>query len=178
MTLFDGRLNSGQEETEAMKPLIIVAAGLPGSGKSWYFTRIGAHPISSDAVRLQLADDETDQTINTQVFQTVRYLLQQRIGLWRPVTYIDATNLTRRDRRPYIEMAREHNCGVEALWFDVPPAVCKARNAARDRKVPEHVIDQMAAKFVEPSPEEGFDRVIREIPSLNISGGVSKLTTI
>src|SRR5436305_8202510 len=88
--------------TSSMKPLIIVAVGLPGSGKSWYFNQIGAHPISSDAIRLQLADDETDQTINTQVFDTVRYLLAQRIKLRRPVSFIDATNLTRRDRRPYI----------------------------------------------------------------------------
>jgi predicted kinase len=144
-----------------MKPLIIVAAGLPGSGKSWYFTQIGAHPVSSDAIRLQLADDETDQTINTQVFQTVQYLVRQRIVLRRPVTYIDATNLTRCDRRPYIEMAREFRCGVEALWFDVPLSVCKARNAARGRTVPDYIIDLMEAKFVEPSPEEGFDSVRR-----------------
>ena len=142
----------------------MVAVGLPGSGKSYYFDGIGVHPISSDAIRLQLMDDETDQTIHARVFATVRYLLEQRIELGRPVTHIDATNLTRRDRKPYIAIARRHGVGIEALWFDVPLGVCKSRNAARGRMVPEYVMDQMAAKLVPPSVAEGFERVTREAP--------------
>jgi predicted kinase len=108
---------------------------------------------------LQLADDENDQTIHGPVFATVRHLLRQRIELQRPVTYVDATNLTRRDRRPFIKLAREYGCEIEAVYFDVPLDVCKARNALRARVVPEHVLDLMAAKLVPPSVEEGFTRV-------------------
>ena len=144
-----------------MRPHIIVAVGLPGSGKSTWFARRGAHPISSDAIRLQLADDEADQTINSHVFTTVRHLLLQRICLGRPVTYIDATNLTRRDRRLYIEIAREHGCAVDALWFDMPLSICQLRNAARGRVVPEYVMTLMAAKFIPPSEQEGFGKVVR-----------------
>jgi predicted kinase len=145
------------------RPKIVVAVGLPGSGKSTYFQSVGAHPVSSDAMRLQLVDDETDQTINGRVFSLVRYLLQQRIELGRPVTYVDATNLTRRERKVYIRMARQHGCAIEALWFDVPTGVCKIRNAARGRIVPGYVLDQMAAKLVPPSKEEGFDEVVRKV---------------
>jgi predicted kinase len=145
---------------------IYLTVGLPGSGKSTYLAALGAHPISSDAIRLQLADDETDQTIHARVFATVRYLLKQRIALQRPVSYIDATNLTRRDRRPFIALARKHGCEIEALFFDIPLAVCKARNSSRTRLVPDHVLDQMAAKLVPPSIEEGFSRieVVRYLP--------------
>jgi predicted kinase len=139
---------------------VIVAVGLPGSGKSTYLARLGAHPISSDAIRLQLVDDENDQSIHTRVFATVRYLLRQRIALHRETTYVDATNLTRRDRRQFIKIARETGCAIEALFFNVPLEVCKARNAARGRVVPEHALDLMASKLVPPSPEEGFDRVV------------------
>lgn len=142
-----------------MKPRVILAVGLPGSGKSTYFERLGAHPISSDAIRLQLADDESDQTIHGRVFATMRYLLRQRIDLRRPVNYIDATNLTRRDRRPFIKLAQERDCDIEAVYFDVPLEICKARNALRARMVPDHALDLMAAKMVPPSVEEGFTRV-------------------
>lgn len=137
----------------------MLAVGLPGSGKSTYFTSLGAHPISSDAIRLQLADDETDQTIHGAVFATMRMLVRQRIKLQRPVTYIDATNLTRRDRRPFIKLARAHNCEIDAIYFDAPLEICKARNLRRARVVPEHALDLMAAKLVPPSVEEGFTRV-------------------
>lgn len=138
---------------------MILAVGLPGSGKSTYFDGLKVNPISSDRVRLQLADDEKDQTINSRVFGAMRYLLQQRIELRRPVTYIDATNITRRDRRPFLDLARKYEYDVEALFFDTPLAVCKTRNSSRTRMVPNHALDLMAAKLVPPSLEEGFNRV-------------------
>jgi predicted kinase len=145
-----------------LKPRVILAVGLPGSGKSTYFANLGAHAISSDAIRLQLADDESDQTIHARVFATMRYLLKQRIELGRLVTYIDATNLTRRDRRPFIRLAQKHECDIEALFFDIPLEVCRARNSSRSRLVPNQVLDRMAAKLAPPSVEEGF-RVVTVI---------------
>jgi predicted kinase len=138
---------------------IVVLVGLPGSGKSTYLEQMGAAALSSDALRKLLADDETDQTIHDRVFQALRYLLRQRLALERPVTYIDATNLTPEERRPYIGIGKSYGCEVEAVYFDVPPEVCRERNARRHRVVPEDALAKMAAKLVPPSTAEGFDRV-------------------
>ena len=85
----------------------------------------------------------------------------QRIAIARPVSYIDATHLTPKERRPYIEIGRRYGCPVDALFFDVPVAVCKQRNAGRTRIVPDDAIDRMAAKLVPPTRKEGFARVTR-----------------
>ena len=138
---------------------IVVLVGLPGSGKSAWLKRMGAGGLSSDTIRKLLADDETDQTIHDRVFQTLRYLLRQRLALGRPVTYIDATNLTPEERRPYIGIGKSYGCEIEAVFFDAPLEVCRERNARRHRVVPDDVMAKMAAKLVPPAAAEGFDRV-------------------
>jgi len=142
---------------------IIILVGLPGSGKSTYLEQLGVTGLSSDAMRRLLADDETDQTANARVFQAIRYLLQERLFLGRPVTYIDATNLTVDERRPYIEMGSSFGCDVEALFFDVPLDVCLARNAQRHRVVPYEAMIKLAAKLEPPTLAEGFSRCERPL---------------
>lgn len=143
---------------------IIVLIGLPGSGKSTYLEKSGAIGLSSDRIRLWLTDNENDQSVQRQVFQTLRYLLRQRLEIGRPITYIDATNLTPRERRPYLEIARKRDCTAEAVFFDVPVEVCRRRNRGRSRVVPNDVLARMAARLTPPTEAEGFARitVIRE----------------
>ena len=93
---------------------IVVLVGLPGSGKSTYLRQLGTSGLSSDAIRKLLADDETDQTIHERVFQTLRYLLRQRLAIGRDISYIDATNLTPQERANVI---RETFEAIAAVGF-------------------------------------------------------------
>ncbi len=142
-----------------MPEKIILLIGLPGSGKSTYTRNLPV--LSSDAIRLLLADNEQDQSIHARVFATLRYLLTQRLEIHRPVTYVDATHLTREERAPYLELARKHNAEIEAVFFDVPLEVCRQRNRSRPRQVPEDILEKMSAKLQPPTLEEGFARILR-----------------
>jgi predicted kinase len=146
------------------KPKIVLLVGLPGSGKStWAESNViptVSGTLSSDALRGLLADDPDNQNIHALVFKVLRDLLRRRLELKRPVTYIDATNLTPRERRPYIKLAALFDAEIEAVFFDVPVEECIRRNRGRGRIVPDDVIRMLAAKLVPPTTSEGFSRVL------------------
>jgi len=141
------------------KGIVVLAIGLPGSGKSSWFKRHNVVPLSSDMVRALLFDDVREQRFQDLVFSNLRSMLKARLIAKRPMNYVDATNLTPQERQHWIKLAKDYNYEVHAVFFDVPLDVCIERHQRRDRVVPEDIMRRMAAKLKAPSFQEGFAKI-------------------
>ena len=145
--------------TRPPKGIVVLAIGLPGSGKSSWFKRHNVVPLSSDMVRSLLFDDVREQRFQDLVFSNLRSMLKARLIAKRPMNYVDATNLTPQERQHWIKLAKDYNYEVHAVFFDVPLEVCIERHQRRDRVIPEDIMRRMAAKFKAPSFAEGFAKI-------------------
>ncbi len=141
------------------KGTVVLAIGLPGSGKSSWFKRNNISPLSSDLLRAILFDDPTEQRFQDLVFSNLRSMLKARLIARRPMNYVDTTNLTAHDRHGWIKLAKDYGYEVQAVFFDVPLEVCLERNQKRKRVVPDDVMHRMAGKMKPPTFEEGFSKI-------------------
>ena len=150
---------SAEQSPTAPKGYVVLAIGMPGSGKTTWFRRRGVTPLSSDLLRNILFDDVEEQRYQGLVFSTLRSLLRARLIARMPWNYVDATNLSVHERRQWIKMAKSFGYEVQAVFFDVPLEVCLERNSQRDRSVSEDVMRKMAEKLKPPVFEEGFAKI-------------------
>ena len=141
------------------KGTVVLAIGLPGSGKSSWFKRHNIHPLSSDLLRELLFDDAQEQRFQDLVFSNLRSMLKARLIARRPMNYVDATNLTPHDRQSWIKLAKDYGYEVQGVFFDVPLEICLERHQRRGRAVPEDIMRKMAGKLKAPSFEEGFSKI-------------------
>jgi predicted kinase len=141
------------------KGTVVLAIGLPGSGKSSWFKRHNIHPLSSDLLRELLFDDAQEQRFQDLVFSNLRSMLKARLIARRPMNYVDATNLTPHDRHSWIKLAKDYGYDVQGVFFDVPLEVCLERHQRRGRVVPEDVMRKMAGKLKPPTFDEGFSKI-------------------
>ena len=143
----------------APKGTVVLAIGLPGSGKSSWFKRNNITPLSTDMLRSLLFDDATEQRFQDLVFSNLRSMLKARLIARRPMNYVDATNLTPQERHSWIKLAKDFGYEVQAVYFDVPAEVCLERNQKRERKVDEAILRRMADKLKAPTFDEGFTKI-------------------
>lgn len=141
------------------KGTVVLAIGLPGSGKSSWFKRHNITPLSSDMLRALLFDDPTEQRFQDLIFSNLRSMLKARLIARRPLNYVDATNLTPHERQSWIKLAQDYGYEVQAVFFDVPLEVCLERNHKRERTVADDVMRRMSAKLKPPTFEEGFSKI-------------------
>ena len=156
--------------TENTQPVIMVAVGTPGSGKSTWWEhglKEGAIPpqsirINMDSIRKELTGNESDQTKNGAVAKIAEVKLRACLSERIPVIYWDNTCTKAKYRKDIINLAKSGGYRVMCIFFNVPLKECLRRNSIRPRKVPSDIIERMHASIQEnpPCKEEGFDDII------------------
>ena len=133
---------------------LVVFVGLQASGKSTFFReRFAAthEHVSKDLLR-------NNKNPNRRQAQLIRAALEAGHSV-----VVDNTNPTIEDRRPLIELGREHGARVVGYYFDARVRECLRRNAGREgrARVPDVAIFAAARRLVPPSYSEGFDGLFR-----------------
>ena len=140
--------------------------GAPGSGKSTFGKKFaeehGLTYISSDELRARFGSGENDQTVSGAVFGYIRRTIPQLLSSGKSVL-IDATSMSKSDRKDYIKYADAVGAYKIGIAFEVARATLIKRNQDRGakggRNVPVEVIDRMLAKYQRPDSSE-FDKVV------------------
>ena len=161
------------------KPVLYLAIGLPGSGKSTYFSKIpDLHVVCGDDIRaeffgdpaIQVSDDyltthgydvssmdwsEKQKLCNRFVWNEARKralnLLKEGINIG-----YDGIHLTRKTRNRVIKDFSSYAL-IHGLYFDIPLEVSIARDRSRTRQLGEAVIRRLSSSLEIPALEEGFD---------------------
>lgn len=124
-------------------PSVVVLVGAAGSGKSTLARRLFAPDeiLSSDAFRAVIAGDERDQRATGAAFRAIARALDRRLAVGQ-LTVIDATNVARSDRRPWLAAAARHGVAAVAIVLDLPRETVLGQDAGRSRVVGAEVIDR------------------------------------
>lgn len=149
---------------------VYVGIGIPGSGKSTWWetgTANGTIPktairVNMDQIRKELTGTETDQTRNDLVAKVAKSTLTSALSHNIEAIYWDNTSAKRKYRKEIIDISKKAGYAVIGVWFDTELNVAKERNANRERKVPNDILEKMHEniKATPPSLDEGFDQII------------------
>lgn len=155
---------------------LVVAVGLPASGKDTYYNDIlkdkGFVHVASDNIRAEVFGDVNDQKHNAEVFDIMMKRVKEALREGHSC-YYNATNLNAKRRMNFIKELRnrvENKFYASCIVFATPYEECCGRNKNRERTVPDYAMERMYKNFQPPSYAEGWDVIsIIKSSSSNIS---------
>jgi predicted kinase len=137
-----------------VRPECAILIGLPGSGKSTFYTqRLAA----------------THQHISRDLFPNARSRQTHQDALLRKAltqglsVAVDNTNASPAERAAIVTIAREHGARIVGYYIEATTREAVARNERRQgrARVPKVAIFTCAKRLVAPSVDEGFDELHR-----------------
>jgi protein phosphatase len=155
-------MSMSEFETGTKNKALVILVGPPASGKSTWGKKFAAENhltyVSTDALRAELGTGEGDQTVSAQAFATARARVSAALGAGKSAM-IDATSVTKKARKDWVNLARGHGAYVIAVAFEVPREELLRRDAQRERHVGPEIIDRFLSKYERPTDIE-VDKVI------------------
>jgi len=144
---------------------VTLMSGMPGSGKSTWIMREtapggsleGQAVVSMDRLRaeMKVKPDDDQGTVRQAALKRARELLAAR----RPFIW-DAVNLDRQRRSPLAALCHDYGARVRMVYAEAPEPEMRARNRAREARVPDAVIDRMLRHWEPPSLTECHELVL------------------
>lgn len=133
------------------KPLLVSFIGFPGSGKTYFSTRLAkkihAITLNSDALRLnmfgslekieQIRNSENRSRLYDDVFGAMNYAAAQALQAGHSVVY-DAQMAKRIDRARMEALVKENGARFVLVWLQTDPSVAKQRGAKRKQAADSH----------------------------------------
>src|SRR5438034_8678605 len=86
---------------------LVVLIGPSGSGKSTFARKhfLPTEVLSSDACRALISDEENNQAVTNDAFETLHFIAAKRLALGR-LTVVDATSVQSEARKPLVALAQ------------------------------------------------------------------------
>lgn len=142
-------------------PALVLLVGAACSGKStWAAAHFrDAEVVSSDALRAVVGSGTADLDASSDAFRLLDLIVEGRARRGLTVV-IDTLGLDLARRTAWAELARRFGLASVAVVLDTPAAVCRDRNASRDRPVPAGVLATQLRRMREVVAElegEGWD---------------------
>ena len=148
------------------KLIVWLLVGAPGCGKTTFGkTLTEGDPrivrLCPDEFRAKFGWGEGDQSVSAVAFAETRRALGEVLDAGK-CAVIDATNMYRKSRKDFVNIARGRGAGIHAYVFERTKEVLMRQIAKRvaegGRAVPEDVVDRMLERYQRPDETE-FDKV-------------------
>ncbi len=148
-----------------LEGVLIVLAGIPGSGKTTWAARNGAGAVhvSQDGFIAAITPHGFDHAYRS-VYREAEDAVARAALKCGHTVIVDRTNRTRTHRERWLRIAAEVSCPAVAVVLSTPETLCRARNARRDHasRLSDERMDRMIAAFEPVQSDEGFAAIVRE----------------
>lgn len=160
--------------TERGEPRLILMHGVSGSGKTVVSTQVletlGAVRLRSDIERKRISNSVSySESARAQIYDHLRERANHLLTLGLTVV-VDATFLTRAQRAPFQDLAREHGAGFAVVACQANEAILRDRLKARAQAGTDasdagiEIMEQQQPTQEWPAPEEHPIEVAPEAP--------------